>query len=457
MKKIIYIFLLFMFCLFPSDVFASGYISISDTTVTITKGSSKKFTITAYNAIGDVTIKSKDTNIATVSSSLWSTGIVGDGETKKGTITINAVNVGSTVIELVIDGASFDEVNLSTTKTINVNVVEPVVDNRSKNNNLKSLSVDGYQLVKVNNNNYTLIVSNDVTSINVNATAEDVKAKVSGVGRHELKVGENTITVVITAENQSKNNITIKVTRKDGYYLTDLDKELQDDSKDELDIVISNDSKISNDNLEKIKNSGKKVKFNYFDENKKVLYSWIIEGSKINNLNEFVTTIVYDSENVEKISELSNYADGIYVNFKHEGNLPNNTKIKLYVGDKFKNNNLLNIYHYAGDSLKLVKDKVTVVDGYIEFELEHCSEYLVTRSMLNKKSEESKSSIDISWIIVGVEFIVIIVLGILLLNKNKYKSKNIMENKLNNVQENNAVYFEDKEVAFLNNEDNENK
>ena len=53
-------------------------------------------------------------------------------------------------------------------------------DNRSKNNNIKELSVEGYDLTKVDNNNYTLSVPNDVTSINIKATAEDSKSKVTG-------------------------------------------------------------------------------------------------------------------------------------------------------------------------------------------------------------------------------------------------------------------------------------
>ena len=63
------------------------------------------------------------------------------------------------------------------------------------NNNLKSISVDGYQLVKVNNNNYTLTVTNDITNVEVSAIAEDSKAQVSGTGVKELKVGETVLAI----------------------------------------------------------------------------------------------------------------------------------------------------------------------------------------------------------------------------------------------------------------------
>ena len=55
-------------------------------------------------------------------------------------------------------------------------------ESKSENNNLKELLVEGYTLTKVSNNKYTLSVPNDVTSINIKATLEDVKAKVTGIG-----------------------------------------------------------------------------------------------------------------------------------------------------------------------------------------------------------------------------------------------------------------------------------
>ena len=83
-------------------------------------------------------------------------------------------------------------------------------DTRSKNSNIKKLSIEGYDLVKVDNNNYTLSVPNDVTSVNIKATAEDSKSKVTGAGNHDINVGENNIEIVVTAENGSQNKINVK-------------------------------------------------------------------------------------------------------------------------------------------------------------------------------------------------------------------------------------------------------
>ncbi len=124
MKKFIYSILLSIFILFPVNVLALGNISASPSSLSIEVGSSKTFTISAYNAIGDVSIRSNNSSIASVSTSSWSTGMVGEKETKTGTITVTGNSVGSTTIILTLDAATFDEEDLSLqTRVINVNVV----------------------------------------------------------------------------------------------------------------------------------------------------------------------------------------------------------------------------------------------------------------------------------------------------------------------------------------------
>ena len=423
MKKILYSILLSLFVLFPVSVLAEGYISASPGSLTIEQGSSKTFTITAYNAIGDVSISSNNSGVASVSTGSWGTGMVGEKETKSGAITVTGNSVGTTTISLVIDGATFDSEDLSgQTQTITVNVVQqqpsnpkPVPqpsapqNNLSNNNNIKSLNVEGYELIKVDNNNYTLTVSNDVASININATAEDSKATVSGVGNHDLNVGENNIEVVITAESGAQNKINIKITRKDGYYLDDLNTVLKNDKLKDVEVIINEDSKITESQLKQIKESKKTLKLNHYDENKKLVYSWIVNGNEINKINKFETSVTYTSENKKEISKLANYADGLNINFKHNGYLPEGTKIKLYVGDKFDNGSVLNIYHYENtkNTLDFIKNNIKVVDGYIEFEIEHCSEYFVTMSVIGN-SVKTNQPINIFMILTIVLTIIVI-------------------------------------------------
>lgn len=91
------------------------------------------------------------------------------------------------------------------------------VDNRSSDNTLKSLSVSRGNLSPAfdpNSTTYSITVDNDVTSIDVNALANDEKAGVSISGNTNLREGMNTIQVKVTAENESVKTYTINVNRK---------------------------------------------------------------------------------------------------------------------------------------------------------------------------------------------------------------------------------------------------
>ena len=302
-------------------------------------------------------------------------------------------------------------------------------DNRSKNNNIKELSVEGYDLTKVDNNNYTLSVPNDVTSINIKATAEDSKSKVTGAGSHDINVGENNIEVVVTAENGSQNKITIKVTRKDGYYLEDLDTVLKNNKIADINITIKFDTKITAQDLEKIKSSGKTVKFNYYNDDKSLVYSWIVDGSKLKNTSDLFTTILNDSDNKKDILRLSNYADGLFVGLKQTSNLPSGTKIKLFIGNKYKDNDLVNVYAYVknNDKLELVKSKLKVENGYVEFDVTYDSDYFVTMSTIPSSDKvvttTGNSSSPILLIIIGILSLLVIGLVIAFIVKNKKNKK----------------------------------
>lgn len=99
--------------------------------------------------------------------------------------------------------------------------------NKSSDNNLKSLSIDGYSLNEVfspTKTLYTATVPGTVSSIDVIAVASDSNATVTGVGVKNLTYGTNTIQIRVTAENGAEKDYTITVTRskKDIATLSDL-------------------------------------------------------------------------------------------------------------------------------------------------------------------------------------------------------------------------------------------
>ena len=413
MRKVkLFIITLLGMLLIPSIVSAAGNITVSTTNLNITKGGSGSFRISASNAAGKVNVSSSNAGVATTSIS---TAFLDNEST---TVKVSAKAVGSAVITVYVeDATTYDDENLSgRSYKINVNVKEPVV--YSSNNTLKDIYVEGYDLTKIDNNNYELIVNNEVESIKVNASAEDAKAKVSGVGNISLQIGVNNLQVIVTAENGAQNVINLKVTRKDGYYLEDLSTVIN--KEEDVTILLTDSSKITTEHLEMVKNSKKTVSFNYVNENKVVMYSWIVDGNELSKEKEFNTKITFASDNINEIGAASNYADGKFVNFEHSGELPSATKIKLYVADKFSNGDVVNVYNYDKESKELtsIQTKLEVKDGYITFDIEHCSEYFVTRSTIVGAVVEKKG-FNIFLILSIVEFVVIIILLVMFIIKGK--------------------------------------
>lgn len=452
MKKIKLLLILFIsIFIFNIKVFAGANLSVSANSVT--KGGT--FTV-SVNMWGAAAWNIHVTASGPVSGcSINQADATADAMDTNKTFTATCTATGAGTINVSLSGdvtSANDGVAVMLGGNVSVTVTEPAPsptpqpapstpqNNLSTNNNIGSLTVDGYELKKVDNNNYTLTVNNSVTSINVNASSEDSKATVTGTGKHELNVGDNNIEVIVTSESGWQNKINIKVTRKDGYYLEDLDTLLKD--KDNNDVIINADSKITKENLDKIKESGKEVNFNYYNEDKKLIYSWTLDGSKIDKSNEIITTITNESKEIKNISKLSNYADGLYVNFEHSGKLPKGTKIKLYVGDKFEDGNVVNVYHYVkeNDKLEGIKEDIKVQDGYIEFDIQHCSEYFVTMSNLNVVNK--KSTINIFMILSIIEFVIIVALILiyfLVLKKGNNKQENVDTLSGENIQNVNEI------------------
>ncbi len=94
---------------------------------------------------------------------------------------------------------------------------EPTKDG-SPNNTLDDLSVEGYEITPSFQRfatSFDLIVEGSVSEIVVNVKKGDRRASVTGDGSVPLKVGNNEIRVVVTAENGDVRTYTINVVRKE--------------------------------------------------------------------------------------------------------------------------------------------------------------------------------------------------------------------------------------------------
>ncbi len=88
----------------------------------------------------------------------------------------------------------------------------------SSNANLSMLGIRpteyDFSGFKVGTTSYDVTVPNDVEEVEVYATAQDSKSKISGLGTKKLTEGLNDLSVVVTAEDGTEKIYTINVTRE---------------------------------------------------------------------------------------------------------------------------------------------------------------------------------------------------------------------------------------------------
>jgi len=232
MKKYIKLFslsltlFLSIFLLNTSIKAASATISVKSNN-SVVVGNTVKVTVTlsSSSSLGswDFSI-GYDTSLLRMTSSTAESGqrsvgyVSGSGQTSK-TYTFNFKALKSGTAKVYVNNAevyAFDESLMSVSKgskSISIKTQAEIEASYSKNNYLKSLSVDGYELSPSFDKEtleYTVELDSTVESIKVNASAEDSTASLIGGGEISVVEGSNTIELVVTAQNG--NTRTYKIT-----------------------------------------------------------------------------------------------------------------------------------------------------------------------------------------------------------------------------------------------------
>ena len=441
MKKVIKFLIISIFLVLPIKVFASGSVSVSTTSISITEGESASFTITANNSAGRVDIFSSNQVVAQVSE----TSIFLDNNSK--TISITNSGSGSATITIrLVDVATFDREELNNEYTINVvakaktpDYTNDVDDNppsgggntnpptpstptnpeptptptpeptKSSNTDLKSLTVSGYS-VKKENDKYTLTVPNNVDKIKISAQASDSKSKIDGIGEKKLSLGENSFNIVVTAEDGSKKTYNLVVTRKkDKYYLSDLDALLS--SNDNI-ITLKENDVVTEVQLNKIKASKKTIYLNKYNDKNELLYSYIIDGNKLNEVSKFSTEIT--SEFIK--------SDKIGLNVETKDKIPQGIKVKYNISTLNQDSKKNKLYEYNGTDLNLIEN-AQFDNDFVTFDVSSTKYFI--GSLVSDEST-AKTNLDIFVIISIAEFLIILLLIIYIIRRRVKvdKSKN---------------------------------
>ena len=161
-----------------------------------------------------------------------------------------------------------------------------------------------------------------------------------------------------------------------------------------------------------------KVIFINNDEGK-MSYSWSFDKESYNqNDLDIDLNIKFDSDLKDEISKFIKTNTKVrYVSFNHHGSLPSSANIKVPVGDGFKDGDKLKLYYYdeENDKIELVNNSIDVINGYANFDIEHCSDYFLTMSIAsNVASKKDNNGI----VIIGMVIVIAVLIGYTIM-KNK--------------------------------------
>ena len=210
MKRILGIVVLALVLVIPIKVDAAQ-LRIGASSTTITNGNSVRVTVNASGLTGKFSVTTSDSSVLSGgTNSEWF-------EDESKTYTFTSKGLGKATITVrAIDVADSNGDKYSGSQSVTINVVKP--REKSNNNNLKSLSVEGYTLAPEFSKDtleYSVEVTDDKETIKINAEREDGYSSLEGDGEKEVAEGVNKFEVKVTSETGKEKVYTLNVNVKD--------------------------------------------------------------------------------------------------------------------------------------------------------------------------------------------------------------------------------------------------
>lgn len=212
-----------------SNTSQAAYVSVKASTTSASPGQTVNITISS-DCIGKVNLSASNGTLSksavfidgaqTVSLTVGSSGTAVVSATPVDMSDSNGspVTIGGSSASVSIKSAASSTSSASTSSTTNSENATTSSDTnkKSSNANLSNLGIrpNDFSGFKAATTTYNVTVAKDVESVEVYATAQDSKAKVSGTGKKQLQEGNNAVAVTVTAEDGTKKTYTINITRE---------------------------------------------------------------------------------------------------------------------------------------------------------------------------------------------------------------------------------------------------
>lgn len=322
------------------------------------------------------------------------------------------------------NGYAFDESKLSISAgSVKITAITQaeLEASYSKNNNLSSLAVEGYELSTPFDKNtleYTVSVPSDVEKITINAAVEDKTASLIGTGEFEVSEGENKFEIKVTAQNGGLKTYTLKINVED---------------KNPIEVVIDNEKYTV---VKRVKSLEIPRTYEETTENingidvpafKSTITNFTLIGLK--NISGEVSLYLYDNGVYTKYTEIN--TSGIVIFPKETKNIPKDyTKTEIEINGikvtAYKYKKQTNFYLIYGVNIETGKE------GLYEYDTENSSIIKYNSEII----DELNKRIDNYFLIIavlGVESLVL--LTVLLITNVKRKSKKRNKKQIKNITE----------------------
>lgn len=213
MKKNILKIGLILICLFIGigNVNAASY-SIGAGTSYLIKGGSTRLTIYGSGVTGRFNITTSNSSVVAISEDrAWV-------ENNSYGITLSALNVGTAVITVTPSNVSDANGNPISLPAKSIRITVSLPREKSNDNNLKSLSITGFDISPEFNKDvqvYSSVIPEGTEEIEIKALANESHASIKGAGKVKVTSGINKLNVIVKAETGVEKIYTLNVEVKD--------------------------------------------------------------------------------------------------------------------------------------------------------------------------------------------------------------------------------------------------
>lgn len=209
---------------FTKDVnAASANISVSKSANQIVVGQSVKFTVTISSSspLGswDFDVVATGGTLTAGQGHIVDYAASSNQKSKSYSYTVRANSKGTINLRVrnsLVYGFDLQKMSVSNgSSSVKVITKADLEATYSDNNNLKNLTVEGYQLTPSFNKNtleYSVELPTEIEKINVIATKEDSRATVTGGGEINVSEGDNKIEIIVLSQKGTKKTYTINAT-----------------------------------------------------------------------------------------------------------------------------------------------------------------------------------------------------------------------------------------------------